>query len=413
MSDHALFAPSASERWAACPGYIRLTQRVAGLYGEEKPSEAAEEGTLAHAVAAKLLTARNPTRAIRDAELPPDQRIALEIYVDTVEDYLDRLDAAGLHSKLYVEQALKLSADLHGTADCVIVHDGGVVVIDYKHGKRVFVEPDSLQLRIYGYMAVRKLAPQLEIADVAHGQDAKITLCIVQPRYIGGGDKVREVEYPLVEFMRDTAKTIVDAIDKAKAKVSKDEYNAGEHCIFCYAKPFCPAKIQLIKDALEKGENMEDVEALKFILDNKSELKSLCAKAKVLAISGLERGVFTPEQLGRGLKKQVGDRAWAHPEEKLAPLLRRHGVDKDAVWARKLISPAQAEKRIDDKKWLEKYVRREEKGVTLAPLGKDDPALLGTIKDQLAEYPAEEKEESKEQKEQKEQKEITFESEEF
>ena len=54
------------------------------------------------------------------------------------------------------------------------------------------------------------------------------------------------------------------------------------------------------------------------------------------------------------------------------------------MWVRKLISPAQAAKLIDDKKWLDKYVAREERSPSLVTFDKADPALVGAVADELA-----------------------------
>lgn len=406
MGAHAKFSPSASDKWINCPGYIKLLGKVKELFGEEESSEAAAEGTAAHEVAEKILKARNPTRALREADIDTDLKAALEYYIDMVEDILDEKHKAGLNPKLFVEQGMQLCEGLGGTADTIIVHDEGIVVVDYKHGQRVYVDPSSTQLQIYGYLA----AQNMEIQGIPRGI---IELFVVQPRYLEKDvPRVRRVKCDLEEFIIDTGHLINKAMSNAEIG---DEFVSGKHCLFCDAKPLCPAKKEVFEKMLEAGKELDVTENLKFVLDNAKEMQSLIKKAQSCAIRGLENGALDPEELGKGLKKRFGNRSWLHAngEEGLAPLLRRHGLDKDVVWTRKLISPAQAEKLVDDKKWLGKYLTREDRGVTLVDFEKADPELVGTTTKELAEYePEETKAEQEETKEPTKQK-VEYTEEEF
>jgi len=405
MGAHVKFSPSASDKWINCPGYINLLGKVTKLFGEEESSEAATEGTAAHEAAEKILKARNPTKALRDSDFDTDLKMALEYYIDMVEDILDEKHKAGLNPVLHVEKSMLLCEGLGGTADVVIEHDEGLVVVDYKHGQRVYVDPSSTQLKIYGYLAAMENGRQMSAGT--------IELFIVQPRYIEKGvPRVRSVGYSLEEFVPEMAQLLKEAMDKAK---TGDEYNSGGHCLFCAAKPLCPKKQEVFVQTLEAGKDLEAAENLKFILDNAKEMQSIIKKAQSCAIRGLESGTLDPEVLGRGLKKRFANRSWTHAkgEEGLAPLLRRHGIDRDLIWVRKLISPAQAEKMIDDKKWLSRYTHRPETGVTLVALDKADPELVGSTVNELAEYvPEEPKAEQKETKEPITQK-TNFDEEEF
>jgi hypothetical protein len=364
-------------------------------FGEEESGPAAEEGTIAHGIGADFLMSRNPTRAIRSATIDADLKIALQVYVDTVEDFLDEYHKKGLNPKLYVEQRIGATDNLNGTADCLIVHDDGFVVIDYKHGQRVYVEADAEQLRTYGYLGFQ-FAEVAKRKEQKWSADATVTLCVVQPRFIGDALPVRWETFPANQFLAEELKKVTRALDGAKGQT--DQFNPGDHCLFCYAKAFCPAKVELIQEVLEAAKDMKNVDKLKFILENESELKSILKKARGAALSGLERGSIKPEEIGFGLKKSLGNRMWSHAggESKLAPLLRKHGVDKEIVWVKKLISPAQASKLVDDKKWLENYVVREDRGVTLAPLDKADPELTGSVGKELQQFevPTEEKTET-------------------
>jgi hypothetical protein len=382
MGSHAKFAPSASDKWINCPGYINLVKNVLDVFGSEESSEAAAEGTAAHEVAEKILRARNPTRALRAYGCDPELKLALEYYIDMVEDILDEKEKAGLHPELHIEKSMKLCDDLGGTADCVIVHDQGLVVIDYKHGRGVYVAPESSQLKIYGYMAANAFI----LRSKPFHPDSIIELYIVQPRFRDRDvERVRCAEYNLPEFMDEMKETIEEAMSNAE---NATNYVGGKHCIFCAAKPFCPRKKEVILKVLEAGKDLEVEENLKFILDNAKELQGIIKQAGAYAIRGLENGSVNPEAIGRGLKKRYGYRAYDHPKgpEAMAPLLRRHGVDKNLIWVRKIISVAQAEKLVDDKKWFKKYIKTPATGVKLVELEKADASLIGSTARELAAY---------------------------
>jgi hypothetical protein len=69
--------------------------------------------------------------------------------------------------------------DLFGTVDILIIVPGErIIVIDFKHGRGVTVEPDSSQLKYYGALSLENL---LELANQKITAKV-IELYIVQPR---------------------------------------------------------------------------------------------------------------------------------------------------------------------------------------------------------------------------------------
>lgn len=387
-SEHAKYSPSSSDKWANCPGYMALLEKTIALFGPEPTNEAAEEGTKLHAIAEKVLKSRNPTRALRELkDLDIDAKAALEHYVDVVEGYLDDLHDAGKNPTMCIEERV-VSPDgtVFGTVDCIIWYDGGAIIVDYKTGKRNRVDPDSLQLKIYGYLVAM-------YTDMHW--DEKITLVIDQPRYYEKGvPLVREKEYIVGELL-DEVGVLLESTKEHMCE-SCEEFIPGDHCKYCFAKPLCPAKIKVINNMME-AKDLDTEEKLKFILDNKSEIYDTIKRATGLAISGLERGSVDPTRLGYGLAKSYGNRRWNYDkgDEALAALLRRHGVDKDKVWVKKVISPAQAEKLVDSKEWLDKYLVKEDKGFKLVPLADADESLIGTVAKELASFDSVEESEHK------------------
>lgn len=383
---HAKYSPSSAGRWVNCPGYTRLLEKVIEQFGEEPSSDAASEGTRMHELAAQLLGERNPTKALKeDKAIDPEDRKALWLYVDTVEDFLDFYHRGGGSVDLYIEQRVTADDKLYGTADCVIKHDTGITVIDYKNGRGVRVDPDSLQLKLYGYMAyLSHFSPDSD-------GERNIELVIVQPHYLEKGVPLVRTEAYSAAALLNEMEGMLDSVHKG-CFAADAEYAEGDHCRFCYAKPLCPRKKEKIEMALKCDPNVQ--EDLQFLLDNKKELYDILKRAQGLAIAGLENGTLDGKTMGYGLAPSLGNRKWDYegPESALASLLRRHGVDKNEVWDKKVISPAKAAKLVDDKEWLKKYVSREDKGVKLVAFAKADASLHGRVQDELASFEPGEKE---------------------
>ena len=138
---HAILSASSSDRWLHCPPSARLCETY-----EDKGSDYAAEGTDAHALGEhKLKTALG-----LPSEDPTD---SLKWYSEEMEDctsgyaeyVLEQIEAAKetcADPVVLIEQRVDFSRWVEqgfGTADCVIIADGTLRVIDYKHGFAVRV----------------------------------------------------------------------------------------------------------------------------------------------------------------------------------------------------------------------------------------------------------------------------------
>ena len=151
MSKHALLSPSAAHRWLNCPPSARLCEDIA-----DQTSAYAEEGSQAHELCEykfkKFLGGKSK-----------DPRGNLDYYDQTMEDATDdylsfctaefeRLKAHG-EPFMAVEQRVRYeeyAPEGSGSADCVIIGDGEMVVCDFKYGAGIAVSAeDNPQLRLY------------------------------------------------------------------------------------------------------------------------------------------------------------------------------------------------------------------------------------------------------------------------
>ena len=179
MGKHSFLSASASHRWINCPPSARLCEEYA-----DRPSEYAQEGTDCHELCAyKVEEALG--RRVKD----PTEN--LTYYSQEMEDCADgycvfvmeEVAKAREHCTdplVLVEQRLDYSRYVgiegsFGTGDCVIVSDGLLHIIDYKHGLGVLVSAEkNSQLSCYALGA-------LDLFDGIY-DIAQVSLTIYQPR---------------------------------------------------------------------------------------------------------------------------------------------------------------------------------------------------------------------------------------
>ena len=172
---HALLSASSAHRWMHCTPSARLEDEVA-----VEESTAAKEGTIAHELCECKLRAllgedtKEAEKEVRSSELySPEMERYTQDYADFCYDAA--IDCEG---GIRIEEALDLSAYVpegFGTADCVIVGEELLHVIDFKYGRGVKVSPvENPQLMLYALGAYDLYSFM---------QDFKtVKLTIVQPR---------------------------------------------------------------------------------------------------------------------------------------------------------------------------------------------------------------------------------------
>lgn len=154
MGKHSFLSASASHRWINCPPSARLCEEYA-----DRPSEYAQEGTDCHELCAYKVE-KALGRRVKD----PTEN--LTYYSQEMEDCADGYCAFVMEEVakarercadplVLVEQRLDYSRYVgiegsFGTGDCVIVSDGLLHIIDYKHGLGVLVSAEkNSQLSCY------------------------------------------------------------------------------------------------------------------------------------------------------------------------------------------------------------------------------------------------------------------------
>ncbi|AVQ30354.1 DUF2800 domain-containing protein [Fusobacterium varium] len=344
---HAILSASGASRWMACTPSARLEEQF-----PDSTSEYAKEGTLAHElcelkVRKNLIepmhtrTYNSKLKKIKEHELWQDE---MDRHTDTYLEYIQGL----LHSfsctpAVMVEKKVDFSSyvpDGFGTADCIIIAEGVLHVIDFKYGKGVAVSAENnSQMKLYG------LGAYLEYSFLYAIDKVKMT--IVQPRL---DEVISEYEISVTELM-EWAEEIVKPLAE-KAYKGEGTYIAGNHCKFCRAKATCRerarmnlevAKFDFKEPALLSDEEVG--EALKQAQD----LAKWAEDLKDYALAESLKGKLIP---GWKAVEGRGSRVFTDNEEALKVLMGS-GIDETMLYERKQLTLAQIEKVLGPKQFKE------------------------------------------------------------
>ena len=244
MAGHALLSPSASHRWLHCTAAPRLEEGV-----EDKGSEYAAEGTLAHAYCAmklkKFLGLPTDGEEKEIAELNDKYHTGeMDEYTDTyaaiVLEKYNAARAATADAQLLVETRLDFTdyvPEAFGTADAIIIADGTMEVIDFKYGKGVKVSAvENPQMMIYALGAYARFAFEYRIDN--------LRATIVQPRI----DNLSEYEITVEELTAWAANVLAPAAEKAYK--GEGPQTPGAWCQFCKVKNQCRALANKCKEVV-------------------------------------------------------------------------------------------------------------------------------------------------------------------
>ena len=255
--NHALLSASSSHRWLNCPPSARLCENY-----DDKGSDFAAEGTDAHALCEyKLKTALgikadDPTNDLSWYSVEMEDcangyaAFVLELVEETKKNCIDPV--------VLIEQRLDYSkyvTEGFGTGDCVIIADGTLHIVDYKHGRGVLVEAeDNPQMKLYALGA-------LELFDCIY-DISTVSMTIYQPRR----SNVSTFTVPKEELYNWADNVLIPIAELAFE--GGGEYRCGEWCQFCKAKADCRkraeanmelAKYEFRQPPLLTDEEVEDI----------------------------------------------------------------------------------------------------------------------------------------------------------
>lgn len=323
---HAKLSPSSAHRWMNCTKSVQLCE---GL--PDQPSKHAQRGVYLHDVAYKLLTKQPVT-----PNLDIDEQQAVTSYVT----YCSSLPGTTTY-----EEKVDFSAivpDGFGTADCINANGDLLTVVDLKTGSGVKISAqDNEQLMLYAIGAL----DTLYIDQVCPIKRIKL---VVHQNII---DHVDEWELSITElndFGFQANIKALEALDN-NAAVFKP---STEACRFCKAQGICKAYQDFVFDDVVKqfvdASHQPVVDAEKLSNDDIAallpKLEKLDSWSKAVRVAAKDKLDIGEEIKGFKLVRGRASRRWFDETDALETIVDRGLMNRDEIYTKKAISPAQAQK---------------------------------------------------------------------
>lgn len=430
--EHSPIGPSGAGCWSSCTASVYFTWLMARLKEAPKDKEIhkrvkqflptqdikqlvaaaktwienptsvyAEEGTIAHTWAEKVL---NGQVKIEDV---PEEFKCVQVFTDICNTLKKRWGG-----KAFVECKTPLFyyPQHNGTTDWAMAAPtaGGdmIFVNDYKHGQGVLVAADdNKQLTAYALSFLKKFEEVLDI-----NPDTKVEIRIVQPRTRGDEyEKVWQTTVGELEVigadLQEKADLIMGVINEGKDP-SVLEFVPGEkECKFCPMKDLCGARkaeafapltvvdADMLLDSLvdeKKGLAAIPIvtpEQLVSLVRNKKAIEAILEGAQQYLLQLAIQGEPAPGT--KLVEGRQGDRKWRDPEEVKNRLLALRTADsKDTLLKRadiieeKMLGIAPIEKLLKGK--VDKEVLKELDAMTTRAPGKPTLAMENDKRPALA-----------------------------
>jgi len=360
---HAVLSASSSERWINCPPSARLCENY-----DDVSSDYAAEGTEAHALCeyrlkvALGIPAENPIGSFTWCNEEMEE--CAEAYVSYVLELVEAAKQTGSTPTVLIEQRVDFSRwvnDGFGTADCIIIANGTLNIVDYKHGKGVEVSAvDNSQMMLYALGA-------LEIIDYIYDV-TDIQMTIFQPRKSN------------VSVHRITKGTLLDWADGTlvrQAKLAyegKGDFKAGDHCRFCKVKAECReranANLEMARYDFRVPALLTDYE----VSDILGRVDALTAWANDVKEYALQQAVSGKEWSGWKLVEGRSNRKYTS-EAVVAATVEGAGFDP---YERKVLGVTAMQKMLGKNRFeelLSSYIEKPQGKPTLVPESDKRPAM--------------------------------------
>ena len=369
---HALLSASSAEHWLHCPPSARLCEAH-----PDKGSDYAAEGTDAHSLCeyylkqALGLPAESPVEDLTwyNAEM---ENCATE-YAAYVMELLETAKKTCADPVVLIEQRVNFSRwvqDGFGTADCILIADGTLNIVDFKYGKGVEVTAENNpQMKLYALGA-------LEIFDAIYDINT-VRMTIFQPR---------KANISVYELTREELLEWAETELKPKAQLAyegRGELSSGDWCRFCKVKAECrkraEANLELARYDFEAAELLDDAE-ITDILGRVDALTAWASDVKEFALQQAINGKSWPGWKlveGRSSRKYTSDAVVAVAVEKAGFDPYEHKV-LGITAMQKLLGKARFEE------LLAPYIEKPQGKPTLVPESDKRPALT-TIYDDFKE----------------------------
>lgn len=381
MASHALLSPSAAHRWMHCevaPGLEAMEPEESSVY--------AEEGTLAHAICEAKVIAANSGKdphevysAINDGAqweehklYQPEMEETSDYYTDVVMEKYKEAKSETSDAVLLTEVKIDLGEWIpggFGTADALIIADGTIHLIDYKHGKGVEVSAHmNPQMMIYALGALDRYGFEYRIDD--------IEMTIVQPRL----NNTSSFKIHADELTKWGNRELYPAAKRAtiSARTNSGHATAGPWCRFCKIKAKCRALANMATEVVKATNNIMTAGEIAEFLPKTSVIKKFCTDVEEHALAMMLSGEKVPGYKiveGRSIRT-VFDQA------SLAKVLQDEGFSAETIYKpRELQTITTLEKVVGKKAFTAlatPYIVKPQGKPTLAPESDKRPEFQPT-----------------------------------
>lgn len=342
-----LLRPSAAGRWIACPASVQLSAKMP--MGES--GAAAQRGTAIHSLSEScFMTSSLPEEwlgvEVEGVRMDEDAITYARKHLDYIEGEEKRL------GNVFVEQYVT-ALDTHnvrvaGTADVLGWSDdtGEFVIGDLKTG-RGYVDADSDQMRIYALGGMR----------LAKKTFKTVTMTIVQPVHGVNRSHTMTVS-ELLQWERNVLIPAAQAAMAPDPKVVPSE----SACEWCPARAICPAHIETFTELAEAAlPQALSNEQLASYLNQVSKVEAFIKALETYAVKCIKDGAAVP---GWQMGSKKSTRKWTDETEAVGALVLA-GLTQDQIYPKEIISPAVAEKLLNDKTVTETLTTKVSSGLTL------------------------------------------------
>ena len=371
---HAILSASSSDRWLHCPPSARLCEAY-----EDKGSDYAAEGTDAHTLCeyrlkqALGIPAEDPIENLSWYNEEMEECAAG--YAAYVVELLETAKQTCSDPVVMIEQRVDFSRwvqDGFGTADCILIADGVLNIVDYKHGKGVEVSAiGNPQMQLYALGA-------LEIFDAIYDIDT-VRMTIFQPRK--SNISVDQMDKAGLYEWADTELT-----QKAHlAYEGQGDFSCGEWCRFCKAKAECreraTANLALARYEFQAPALLDDEE----IADILGKVDALTAWASDVKEYALQQAISGKEWTGWKLVEGRSNRKYTS-EAAVAAAVESAGFDP---YERKVLGVTAMQKLLGKTRFeelLAPYIEKPQGKPALVPESDKRPAMNTAKNDFMEEF---------------------------
>ena len=371
---HAILSASSSERWINCPPSARLCENY-----PDKGSDYAAEGTDAHTLCefrlkqALGLPVKDPIEDLGWYNEEMEECAAA--YTAYVMELVEAAKQSGSTPTVLIEQRVDFSRWVEsgfGTADCVVIANRVLNIVDYKHGQGVEVSAvDNSQMKLYALGA-------LEIIDYLYDIE-EIQMTIFQPRK-GNVSVFRITREALLEWAEG------ELTQKAQlAFEGKGDFACGEWCRFCKAKAECReranANLALAQLEFQLPALLDDEEIAEIL----GKLDALVSWATDVKEYALQQAISGKAWTGWKLVEGRSNRRYTNENAVIAAVLQA-GYDP---YEKKVLGITAMQKALGKARFeelLSPYIEKPQGKPTLVPESDKRPAMNTAKNDFMEEF---------------------------